>query len=74
MIKLSTIRRHALKPVARWTPGRKAALCAALRAGAINVQEAVDAHGLTVEEVAHWLARSAAHGIEGLRVYPRRAA
>lgn len=59
---------------ARWTPARKAELCMALRGAVVSVSEAVEARGLTREEIAAWLKIFARDGAKGLRVSARRAA
>jgi hypothetical protein len=54
-------------PGERWVPRRKAALIAAVRAGAISLDDACRRYRLSAEEFAGWLAAFEKHGAPGLR-------
>jgi transposase-like protein len=51
----------------RWVVRRKAAVLAAIRSGAITVEEACRRYGLTEEELLSWQRAFDAHGLSGLR-------
>ena len=51
----------------RWVVRRKAAVLAAVRSGAITVEEACRRYGLTEEELVSWQRAFDAHGLPGLR-------
>jgi transposase-like protein len=53
--------------VKRWTPQRKAAVLAAVRSGAITVEEACRRYEISGEEFLAWLRVFEAHGLPGLR-------
>jgi transposase-like protein len=53
--------------VKRWTPGRKAAVLAAVRSGAITVEEACRRYEISGEEFLAWLRAFETHGLPGLR-------
>jgi transposase-like protein len=62
------MRASALAPRRRWTPTAKFDVVAAIRAGHVTAHEVCAAHGLQPGEVADWIARGAAAGVEGLSV------
>jgi hypothetical protein len=67
---------QALLPVTRWTRSRKAEVIWALSRGLITSAQACAAHGLTGDELASWVQRHSARGVEGLmatRARRRRA-
>jgi len=51
----------------RWVVRRKAAVLAAVRSGAITIEEACRRYGLTVEGFRSWQRAFDAHGLPGLR-------
>lgn len=51
----------------RWVVRRKAAVLAAVRSGAITVEEACQRYGLSEEEFLSWQQAFDAHGLPGLR-------
>ncbi len=51
----------------RWIPKRKAQVVAAVRAGAISLDEACDRYALTVEEFLTWQRAIDKFGLAGLR-------
>ncbi|MBV8903991.1 MAG: DUF1153 domain-containing protein [Acidobacteriia bacterium] len=51
----------------RWVVRRKAAVVAAVRSGAITIEEACQRYGLSEEEFLSWQRAFDAHGIPGLR-------
>lgn len=51
----------------RWSPGRKAAVVAATRAGVISREEACARYLLSVEELASWEKAFDRNGVPGLR-------
>ena len=51
----------------RWVARRKAAVLAALRAGAITMEEACRRYALSEEELLAWQRAFEAHGLAGLR-------
>jgi len=51
----------------RWVVRRKAAVLAAVRSGAITIEEACQRYGLTEEEFLSWQRAFDAHGLPGLR-------
>jgi transposase-like protein len=51
----------------RWVARRKAAILAALRSGAITIEEACRRYALSEEELAAWQRAFEADGIPGLR-------
>ena len=51
----------------RWSPGRKAAIVAAIRSGAISREEACARYLLSVEEVVGWEKAFDQNGVPGLR-------
>jgi transposase-like protein len=53
--------------VKRWTPQRKAAVLAAVRSGAITVEEACRRYEISGEEFLAWLRAFETHGLPGLR-------
>jgi Protein of unknown function (DUF1153) len=59
----------ALPPVdtKRWSPGRKAAVVAAARAGLISREEACQRYLLSAEELASWEKALDQNGVPGLR-------
>ena len=59
---------HPALPVARYTPARKAAIVAAIRAGAIDSGEAQSLYDITDSELAAWNRDIDSHGVAGLRV------
>lgn len=53
--------------VKRWTPQQKAAVLAAVRSGAISVEEACRRYEISGEEFLAWLRAFETHGLPGLR-------
>jgi len=53
--------------VKRWTARRKAAVLAAVRSGAITVEEACHRYEISGEEFLAWLDAYEVHGLAGLR-------
>jgi len=51
----------------RWVPRRKAAVVAAVRSGAISLEEACRRYDLSEEEFRAWEEGIATHGVPGLR-------
>jgi transposase-like protein len=51
----------------RWVARRKAAVLAALRSGAITMEEACRRYALSEEELLTWQRAFEAHGLPGLR-------
>jgi transposase-like protein len=51
----------------RWVARRKAAVLAALRSGAITMDEACRRYALSEEELLDWQRAFEAHGLSGLR-------
>ena len=51
----------------RWVARRKAAVLAALRSGAITMEEACRRYALSEEELLAWERAFEAHGLSGLR-------
>jgi hypothetical protein len=51
----------------RWVARRKAAVVAAVRSGAITIEEALRRYQLTEEEFLSWQRAFEAHGLAGLR-------
>jgi hypothetical protein len=51
----------------RWVPKRKAQVVAAVRAGAISLEEACDRYALTEEEFLTWQRAIDKFGLAGLR-------
>lgn len=51
----------------RWSPGRKAAVVAAVRSGLIGPEEACRRYLLSVEELAAWEKAFDQNGVPGLR-------
>ena len=51
----------------RWVARRKAAVLAALRSGAITMEEACRRYALSEEELLDWQRAFEAHGLFGLR-------
>lgn len=51
----------------RWVVRRKAAVLAAVRSGAITLEDACRRYGLTEEEFLSWQRAFDAHGLPGLR-------
>jgi transposase-like protein len=51
----------------RWVARRKAAVLAALRSGAITMEEACRRYALSEEELLGWQRAFEAHGLPGLR-------
>ena len=52
----------------RWVARRKAIVVAAVRSGAISLEEACRRYALSVEEFVAWQRAIESHGIPGLRV------
>jgi hypothetical protein len=52
----------------RWVPKRKAEVVAAVRGGALSLDEACRRYALTVEEFLSWETALTHYGLEGLRV------
>lgn len=52
----------------RWVVRRKAVVVAAVRSGALSLQEACRRYHLSVEEFLAWQRAIDAHGVPGLRV------
>jgi len=52
----------------RWIPRRKAAVVAAVRTGAIGLEEACRRYELSEEEFLAWERGIETHGIPGLRI------
>jgi transposase-like protein len=57
----------------RWVARRKAAVLAALRSGAITMEEACRRYALSEEELLAWQRAFEAHGLPGLRASRLRA-
>ena len=57
----------------RWVARRKAAVVAALRSGAITMEEACLRYALSEEELRDWQHAFEAHGLRGLRATSLRA-
>jgi Protein of unknown function (DUF1153) len=53
--------------IKRWSPGRKAAVVAAIRAGVISRDEACARYRLSGEELAAWETAFDLNGVPGLR-------
>jgi hypothetical protein len=53
--------------IKRWSPGRKAAVVAATRAGLISREEACARYMLSAEELAAWEKAFDRNGVPGLR-------
>ncbi|HEY5314574.1 MAG TPA: DUF1153 domain-containing protein, partial [Pirellulales bacterium] len=51
----------------RWSPGRKAAIIAAIRSGAISRGEACARYLLSAEEITGWETAFDRNGVPGLR-------
>jgi hypothetical protein len=51
----------------RWVARRKAAVLAALRSGALTMEEACRRYALSEEELLAWQRAFEAHGLSGLR-------
>jgi transposase len=51
----------------RWVARRKAAVLAALRSGALTMEEACGRYALSEEELRAWQRAFEAHGLSGLR-------
>jgi transposase-like protein len=51
----------------RWVVRRKAAVLAAVRSGAISIEEACRRYGLSEEELLSWQRAFDSHGLPGLR-------
>lgn len=58
-------------PVGRWTPGRKAAVCEAIRRGEISRTQATAHYALTAEELRQWEAAYARYGRRGVAINAR---
>jgi hypothetical protein len=58
----------------RWVPRRKAAVVAAVRAGAISLSEACTRYTLSVDEFLSWHRAFEDDGMSGLRATKRRPA
>ena len=52
----------------RWVARRKAVVVAAVRSGALNIDDACRCYALSVEEFAAWERAIETHGVPGLRV------
>ena len=52
----------------RWVASRKAAVVAAIAAGAITRARAIERYALSEEELDGWIAAEQAHGVDALRV------
>jgi hypothetical protein len=52
----------------RWVASRKAAVVAAIGAGAITREGAIERYALSEEELDGWIAAEQAHGMDALRV------
>ena len=52
----------------RWVVRRKAVVVAAVRSGALSIQEACRRYKLTIEEFLAWQRAIDRHGVPGLRV------
>ena len=57
----------------RWVARRKAAVLAALRSGAITMEEACRRYALSEEELLDWQRAFEIHGLPGLRATSLRA-
>lgn len=55
----------------RWTAKRKAEVLGEIDREPEAVASIMQRHGLSAEELVHWRAASAEHGLAGLRVYDR---
>jgi hypothetical protein len=53
---------------ARWVPGRKAEVVAAVRGGLLTLEEVCDRYKLTLEEFLSWQTSIDRNGLAGLRV------
>ncbi len=56
----------------RWMPRRKALVVAAVRGGALSLDEACERYALTVEEFLSWQRAVDMFGVPGLRVAHRQ--
>lgn len=61
-------RSELLASVRRWIPARRERLCAGIQAGVITIAEAMQAHGLSEEEMTDWYARFLTGGRAALRM------
>ena len=52
----------------RWVASRKAAVVAAIAAGAITRTGAIERYALSEEELDGWISAEQAHGVDALRV------
>jgi len=68
-LRLNGIQLEDLPPpgVARWVIRRKAQLVAAVEAGVISLDDALDRYSVSAEEFASWQRSFRRHGIYGLR-------
>lgn len=64
------VRMAGLPPakVTRWVPQRKAEVVAAVRGGALSLDDACRRYALTVEEFLSWESAISHYGLEGLRI------
>lgn len=63
---MSAIVHPALRPVRRWVASRKELVAQAVKTGAVTMQQALDAHDLSPEELAGWIAELRHNGRGGL--------
>lgn len=61
-----------LRPVLRWTPGRKDELLLAVQRGELTAAQITRAHGISWEEWEAWRAQADQHGRGGLKVTANR--
>jgi hypothetical protein len=68
MVRLSPVAAELLAPVARWTPGRKAAVILGLRRHEVTIDQVTQAHDLSLDELVTWNDRHRKHGQHGLAI------
>ena len=56
-----------LRPIRRWTAGRKARLVFLINQGKISAQDAMRIHNISPQELAIWAIDYEEHGVKGLR-------
>jgi Protein of unknown function (DUF1153) len=61
-------RMDLLKPIKRWTYGRKIQLCAGLCANLVSVNDAILAHGLGEDEINRWMEAYRRWDFEALKI------
>ena len=56
----------------RWVASRKAAVVRAVAHGLIEIEDALEAHGLSEDEFMAWVRAVAEHGEDGLKQQPSK--